>query len=88
MQATTLSIEASGGGQFDCHPARPAARTPVPAIVLASAVYGVDGDLKAIADEFASLGYLAAAPVLPERPAGQRIGCTARSALIGFLLPQ
>jgi len=36
----------------------------VPAIVLASAVHGVDKDIRAIADEFAANGYIAAAPDL------------------------
>jgi carboxymethylenebutenolidase len=36
----------------------------VPAVVLASAVHGVNGDLRAIADEFADHGYIAAAPDL------------------------
>ncbi|MPZ45843.1 MAG: hypothetical protein GEV05_21145, partial [Betaproteobacteria bacterium] len=36
----------------------------VPAIVLASAVHGVDKDVRAIADQFASYGYIAAAPDL------------------------
>ena len=34
----------------------------VPAVVLASAIHGVDNDLRGIADEFASHGYIAAAP--------------------------
>jgi len=33
-------------------------------VVLASAIHGVDGDIRAIADEFASQGYIAAAPDL------------------------
>jgi carboxymethylenebutenolidase len=39
----------------------------VPAVVLASAIHGVDGDIRAIADEFAALGYIAAAPDLFSR---------------------
>src|SRR5258708_39074510 len=36
----------------------------VTAIVLATAIFGVDQDLRGIADEFASRGYIAAAPDL------------------------
>jgi carboxymethylenebutenolidase len=36
----------------------------VPAVVLASAVHGVDADLRAIADELAAHGFIAAAPDL------------------------
>jgi carboxymethylenebutenolidase len=60
----SLRITATGGGQFDCYLALPQARQPVPAIVLASAIHGVDEDLQGIANEFAVHGYLAAAPDL------------------------
>ena len=42
----------------------PQTEKKVPAIVLASAIFGVDKDLRGIADEFASHGYIAAAPDL------------------------
>ena len=37
---------------------------PTPAVVLASPVHGVDADIRAIADEFAAHGFIAAAPDL------------------------
>jgi carboxymethylenebutenolidase len=61
---TSVKIDSSEGAQFDCYLAIPQSRKPVPAIVLASAILGVDGDIRAIADDFASRGYLAAAPDL------------------------
>ena len=42
----------------------PDTKHKVPAIVLASAIHGVDQDLRGIADEFAARGYIAAAPDL------------------------
>ncbi|HVJ11308.1 MAG TPA: dienelactone hydrolase family protein [Burkholderiales bacterium] len=42
----------------------PETKRPVPAIVLASAIHGVDEDLKSIAREFVARGYIAAAPDL------------------------
>jgi carboxymethylenebutenolidase len=42
----------------------PQTQRKIPAIVLASAIHGVDADLRAIADEFAARGYIAAAPDL------------------------
>ncbi len=47
-------------------PKTDAAKTdgPMPAIVLASAVHGVDADIRAMADEFAANGVIAAAPDL------------------------
>mgnify|MGYP000875219256 CR=1 FL=1 len=63
MERQTIKI-APPGGQFDCYLAAPAGTGKVPAIVLASAIHGVTDELKSIADEFASHGYLAAAPDL------------------------
>jgi carboxymethylenebutenolidase len=60
----TIKIGSSEGGEFDCYWAAPKTDAPVPAIVLASAVHGVDADICAIADEFAASGVIAAAPDL------------------------
>ena len=63
--AETIKVKSREGGEFDCYLARPAAtKEPVPAIVLAGAIHGVDEDLRALADLFASHGVLAAAPDL------------------------
>ncbi len=59
-----VRIRSSGGGEFDCYLAIPEGNAKVPAVVLASAIHGVDADLRAIADEFAARGYIAAAPDL------------------------
>ena len=64
MPGTTLKIRARDGGAFDCYLSTPAADGKVPAIVLASAVHGVDKDVRELVDEFASHGYIAAAPDL------------------------
>ena len=50
--------------RFDCYFAVPQGQRKVPAIVLASAIHGVDEDLKSIAGEFVAKGYIAAAPDL------------------------
>jgi carboxymethylenebutenolidase len=60
----TVKVCSSSGSEFDCYLAAPQSADVVPAIVLASAVHGVDADICAIADEFAASGYLAAAPDL------------------------
>lgn len=59
-----IRIRSSAGGAFDCYLVTPDKQQAVPAVVLASAIHGVDEDLRAIADEFASHGYIAAAPDL------------------------
>ena len=64
MLRKDVRISSSNGGQFDCYVVTPDTSGKVPAIVLASAVHGVDKDIRAIADEFASHGYIAAAPDL------------------------
>jgi len=67
MPGKNSRITASGGGHFDCYLALPSGDARVPAIVLASAIHGVDADIRAIADEFAGHGYIAAAPDLFSR---------------------
>jgi len=64
MAGKDIRVRASGGGEFDCYLALPGGSAKVPAVVLASAIHGVDGDIRALADEFATLGYIAAAPDL------------------------
>jgi carboxymethylenebutenolidase len=64
MQSRDIKIRSRDGGEFDCYLALPDGASKVPAIVLAAAVHGVDGDIRAIADEFAAKGYIAAAPDL------------------------
>jgi carboxymethylenebutenolidase len=64
MTGKDIRIRSSSGGEFDCYVAVPAGSTRVPAVVLASAIHGVDADLRGIADAFAKEGYLAAAPDL------------------------
>ena len=54
----------SGAGEFDCYLALPAGNTNGPAVVMASAVHGVNADIRGIADEFAAKGFIAAAPDL------------------------
>lgn len=64
MLRKDIKVKAGAGGEFDCYLVTPDGGGKVPAIVLASAVHGVDQDIRAIADEFASHGYIAAAPDL------------------------
>jgi carboxymethylenebutenolidase len=64
MQGKNVKIRSGNGGEFDCYIATPSSTAKVPAVVLASAVHGVNDDLRDIADEFAVLGYIAAAPDL------------------------
>ncbi len=66
LEAATgfIDIRSRDGGEFACYVAAHATGGPVPAAVLASAVHGVDADLRAIADELAARGFIAAAPDL------------------------
>lgn len=63
-EGKTVKIRSSGGGEFDCYLVVPNAAAPAPAMVLASAIHGVDQDIRNIADEFAAEGYVVAAPDL------------------------
>ena len=64
MPKQDIKIRSSEGPQFNCYLVTPEGGPKVPAIVLASAIHGVDQDLRGIADELASRGYIAAAPDL------------------------
>ena len=68
MASKNVRIRGSGG-EFDCYLSIPGGTAKVPAVVLASAIHGVDADIRAIADEFAAEGYIAAAPDLFSRSA-------------------
>jgi carboxymethylenebutenolidase len=64
MPGKTINIGSRDGGEFGCYLVTPEADDPLPAIVLACAIHGVDEDIRAIADEFAAHGFIAAAPDL------------------------
>src|SRR6185436_19125925 len=64
MQKKDIKVRSTDGGEFDCFVAIPETKSRVPAIVLASAIHGVDEDLRGIAEDFASRGFIAAAPDL------------------------
>ena len=64
MPRKDIKIRSRDGGEFDCYLVTPETGGKVPAIVLASAVHGVDKDIRLLADEFAGHGYIAAAPDL------------------------
>ena len=62
--AGTIRVASAKGPHFDCYLASPDTASRVPAVVLASTVAGVDEDLRRIAEQLASHGYIAAAPDL------------------------
>jgi carboxymethylenebutenolidase len=64
MPGKTIQIRSSEGSAFDCYLSLPDTKVRVPAAVLASAVHGVDADIRALADELAAAGFIAAAPDL------------------------
>ncbi len=64
MAGKDIKVRSSNGGEFDCYLATPQSDRKVPAVVLAASIHGVDPDLRALADEFAAHGYIAAAPDL------------------------
>ena len=64
MDRKDIKIRSSDGGEFDCYVVQPDGAGKVPAVVIAAAVHGVDADVRQIADELASHGYIVAAPDL------------------------
>ena len=64
MPGNDIKIRSSQGGSFDGYLALPQRAGKVPAIVVASAVHGVNEDTRGVVDEFAAAGYIALAPDL------------------------
>lgn len=65
MTGMHIKIPAAGaGGGFDCYLATPGAGGRVPALIVMSSVFGVDGDVQRICDDIAEAGFVAAAPDL------------------------
>lgn len=64
MHTETIKIPSRDGGEFDALLAVPEGNARVPAMVIASAVFGVTAEVRGIAEEFAAKGYLALAPDL------------------------
>src|SRR4029078_10230528 len=64
MPSSPIRIASSTGGAFDCYLALPASPTKTPAVVFGCAIVGIDQDMRDLCDEFASHGYIAAAPDL------------------------
>ena len=64
MSATFVKVRSRRQDEFDCYLALPESHGKVPAIVLASAIMGIDRDMREVSDEFAAHGYIAAAPDL------------------------
>ncbi len=64
MPTKVVNIRSRHGGAFECHLVMPESDDPVPAVVLASSILGVDADILAIANEFAAKGFIVAAPDL------------------------
>lgn len=64
MHGKSITIRSRDGSGFACYLVTPETNGRVPAVVLASTVRGVDADIREIADEFATLGFIAAAPDL------------------------
>ena len=64
MQRSDIKLRSRDGGEFDCYVVAPDGAAKVPGIVIASAVQGVDRDIRGLADAFAEKGVVAAAPDL------------------------
>lgn len=67
MRKSDIKIPSSEGRTFDCYVVTPDTKQQAPGIVLASAIHGVDQDIRDLADAFAARGYIAAAPDLFSR---------------------
>ncbi len=67
MAVTDVAEVSVGGEQMAIHTARPDGDGKSPAVIVIQEIFGVNGDIKSIADRFAAEGYFAAAPELFHR---------------------
>lgn len=63
MSGQDIKIAAGEGGEFDCYLSLPASGT-APALVIMSAIFGVDADIRRNIDDLADHGFVGAAPDL------------------------
>jgi carboxymethylenebutenolidase len=64
MPGSTIKVRSREGNSFDCYLALPASPDKTAAVVFGCPIIGVDEDVRNFCDEFASHGYIAAAPDL------------------------
>ena len=64
MLGKVKRIRSRDGSEFDCYLVSPEAEDLTPAVVIASAIHGVDDDIRWIADCLAAQGFIVAAPDL------------------------
>lgn len=65
MAGLDINIQATEGGDFDCYLSLPDSGPEAgaaPGVVIIASVFGVDGDVRAMADELAGHGFAVAAP--------------------------
>lgn len=63
-------------GSIDCYLATPDRPSPFPAVIVLHEAFGLNDDIRSIADRLGRMGYLACAPDLVE---GGRMACIARA---------
>jgi carboxymethylenebutenolidase len=77
MSATDVSFPAASGRPMRAALALPAAHGPRPAVVVIHEIFGLNADIRRIAERFATLGWVALAPDLFDT-GGVRLLCIAR----------
>src|ERR1700748_889046 len=57
-------IDAADEGQFSAYLAGPAGTGPAPGMIVIQEIFGINGNIRAICDDYAAQGYVALAPDL------------------------
>jgi carboxymethylenebutenolidase len=68
----TITLTAPDGHQFRAYVAHPSG-SPVGAVIVVQEVFGVTGHIRAVADQYATAGFLALAPALFDRDAPETL---------------
>jgi len=63
----TIELTAADGTRFPVYVGQPVGRAPVAAVIVLQEIFGVNSHIRAVADSYAALGYLALAPGMFQR---------------------
>lgn len=64
MTASWIDLDLSSGDRMPCYLALPSGRAPVAGVVLLQEIFGINANMRAIADDYAARGYASIAPDL------------------------
>ena len=81
-QAETITLNVADGTSMNAYVSTPEGNAKAPAMMVFQEIFGLNANIRAIADRFAEAGYVAIAPELFHRTAPGFVGLAFRAAVI------